>query len=230
MSRQGIEPENQIVLKRPRQKDRLVQHSSSTSIPKSLVSNVQPFDMFLVIRGFQDNMSNWVSGLIQQQDGCLQMVAQTANLGRAQQKQLAHTVAKRAAMPSLDDQVSHLRAQLAHREAQLEQVRAERDNHFVQEEEEVLAYVRLLSSEAKDWRSRVAADAEEVLCRESAQAAQHATKAQEAMDKRYQARWGQAEAEPRDLCKSNSVQAQSVASKLQETPAALHCTRQTAPT
>ena len=92
--------------------------------------------MFPVIRGLQDNMSNVVSSLIQQQDGCLQMVAQRANLGRVQHEQLAHTVAQRAAMPSPNDQVSHLRlAQLAHREAQLEQVRAERDVHFVQKEE-----------------------------------------------------------------------------------------------
>ena len=60
-------------------------------------------------------------------------------------------------------------------------------------------------------------EAEEVLCQESAQAAQHATEAQEAMDKQYQARWRQAEAELRDLCKSNSAQAQSLASKLRET-------------
>ena len=60
----------------------------------------------------------------------------------------------------------------------LEQVRAERDNHFVQEEEEeVLAHVRLLSSEAKDWKSRVVTEAEEVLCREGAQVAQRATEA-----------------------------------------------------
>ena len=144
--------------------------------------------MFPVIRGVQDYMSNWMSSLIQQQDGCLQMVAQRANLGRVQQEQLAHTVAQRAAMPSPDDQVSYLRAQIAHREAQLEQVRAERDNHFIQEEEEeeeeeeeVLAHVGLLSSEAKDWKSRIATEAEEVLCRESAQAAQHATEAQAAM-------------------------------------------------
>ena len=81
----------------------------------------------------------------------------------------------------MTDQVSYLRAQLAHRDAQLEQVRAERDNHFVQEEE-VLAHMRLLSSEAKDWKSRVVTEAEEVLCRESAQLAQQATEAQEAMD------------------------------------------------
>ena len=60
-------------------------------------------------------------------------------------------------------------------------------------------------------------EAEEVLCRESAQAAQHATETQEAMDKQYQARWRQAEAEFRDLCQSNSAQVQSLASKLQET-------------
>ena len=46
-----------------------------------------------------------------------------------------HMHAQRAAMPSPNDQVSYLRVQLAHREAQLEQVRAEQDNHFVQEEE-----------------------------------------------------------------------------------------------
>ena len=59
--------------------------------------------------------------------------------------------------------------------------------------------MRLLSSEAKDWKSRVVTEAEEVLCWESAQAAQHATETQEAMDQQYQARWRQAEAELRDL-------------------------------
>ena len=68
-------------------------------------------------------------------------------------------------------------AQLAHREAQIEQVRAERDNHFIQEEK-VLAHVRLLSSEAKDWKSRVVTEAEEALCRKRAQAAHQATEAQ----------------------------------------------------
>ena len=69
----------------------------------------------------------------------------------------------------------------------------ERDNHFVQEEEEVLAHMRLLSSEAKDWKSRVVTEAEEVLCRESAQMAQQATEAQEAMDQHYKAKWQQAD-------------------------------------
>ena len=46
-----------------------------------------------------------------------------------------------------------LRAQVALRDAQIEQVKAQRDSHFVQEEE-VLAHMRLLSSEAKDWKSR----------------------------------------------------------------------------
>ena len=91
--------------------------------------------MFPVICGVQDHMSSWMNSLIQQQDGRLQTVAQRANLGRVQQEQLAHTVAQRAAMPSPNDQASYLRAQLAHREAQLEQVCAERDNHFIQEEE-----------------------------------------------------------------------------------------------
>ena len=109
-------------------------------------------------------------------------------MGRIQQEQLAQQVARRSMMPSTTDQVSYLRAQLAHRDAQLEQVRAERDNHFVQEEE-VLAHMRLLSSEAKDWKSRVVTEAEEVLCRESAQAAQQATEVQEAMDQHYKAKW-----------------------------------------
>ena len=110
-------------------------------------------------------------------------------MGRVQQEQLAQQVAQRSMMPSMTDQVSYLRAQLAHRDAQLEQVRAERDNHFVQEEDEVLAHMRLLSSEAKDWKSRVVTEAEEVLCRESSQIAQQATEAQEAMDQHYKARW-----------------------------------------
>ena len=217
MSRQGNEPESQIVLKRPRQEDRLIQHSTSNSIPRSIVPNVQGFDMFPVIRAVQDHMSNWMSSLIQQQDGCLQMVAERVTMGRIQQEQLAHAVAQRAAMPSPNDQVSYLRAQLAHREAQLEQVRAERDNHFVQKNE-VLAHMRLLNSEAKDWKSRVVTETEEVLCRESAQVAQQATETQEAMDQHYKARWNQAEADLRDLCQSNSAQAHP-----------LHHTRETAP-
>ena len=145
--------------------------------------------MFPAIRGVQDHMSNWMSSLIQAQDGCLQTVAQSVTMGKVQQEQLAQTVAQRAALPSPSDQVSYLRAQLARREAQLEQVRAERDNHFVQEEEEeVLAHMGLLSSEAKDRKSRVATEAEEALCRESAQVAQQATKAQEAMDQHYKAK------------------------------------------
>ena len=215
MSRHGNEPESQIVLKRPRQEDRLVQHVTSNSIPRSIVSNVQSFDMFPAIRGVQDHMSTWMSSLIQAQDGCLQMAAQRATMGRTQQEQLAQTVAQRATMPSTSDQVSYLRAQFAHREAQLEQVRAERDNHFIQEE--VLAHMRLLSSEARNWKCRVVTEAEELLCRESAQVAQQATKTQEAMDQHYKAKWRQAKADLRSLCQSNSAQVQSLASELQET-------------
>ena len=82
--------------------------------------------------------------------------------------------------------------------------------------------MRLLSSEAKDWKSRVVTEAEEVLCRESAQTAQQATKAQEAMDQHYKARWQQAEADLKALCQSNSAQAQSLASKLHETNEYVH--------
>ena len=102
-----------------------------SSTPRSIVSSVQGFDVFPAIRGVQGHMSNWMSSLIQAQDGCLQTVAQRATMGRVQQEQLAQNVAQCTMMPSTSDQVSYLRAQLAHREAQLEQVRAERDNHFV---------------------------------------------------------------------------------------------------
>ena len=145
------------------------------SIP-TLRRESRGIDIIPAIRGVQDHMSTWMSSLIHAQDGCLQMVAQRASMGRVQQEQLAQQVAQRSTMPSMTDQVSYLRAQLAHRDAQLEQVRAERDNHFVQEEE-VLAHMRLLSNEAKDWKSRVVTEAEEVLCRESAQFAQQATEA-----------------------------------------------------
>ena len=60
-------------------------------------------------------------------------------------------------MPSPNkDQVQYLRAQLVHKDTQLEQVRSERDTHFVQEEE-LLAHMRLHSSEVKDWKSRAVA-------------------------------------------------------------------------
>ena len=137
-------------------------------------------------------------------------------MGRSQQEHLAHQVAIRSTMPSTNNQVAYLRAQLALRDAQIEQVKAERDNHFVQEEE-VLAHMRLLSSEAKDWKSREVTEAEEALCRESAQMAQQATEAQEAMDQHYKAKWQQGEADLTALCQSNSAQVQSFASKMHET-------------
>ena len=187
MSRQGKEPESQMVLKRPRQEDRLAQCSSTPSMPASITPRFQGIDIVPAIRGVHEHMSTWMSSLINVQDGCLQTVAQRASMSRAHQEHLAQQVAQRSMMPSMTDQVAYLRAQLAHRDAQLEQVRAERDNHFVQEEE-VLAHMRLLSSEAKDWKSRVVTEAEEVLCRESAQIAQQATEAQEAMDQHYKAK------------------------------------------
>ena len=81
----------------------------------------------------------------------------------------------------------------------------------------MLTHMRLLSSEAKDWKSRVVTETEQALCEETAQAAQHATVVQKAMDKQFQARWRQAEAKLRDLCKSNRAQVQTLAAKLQET-------------
>ena len=77
--------------------------------------------------------------------------------------------------------------------------------------------MRLLSSEAKDWRSRVVTEAEEVLCRESAQMAQNDTETQEAMDQHFKAKWQKAESDLKAVCQSNSAQVQSFASKMHET-------------
>ena len=132
MSRQGNEPESQIVLKRPRQEDRPIQHSFNSK------KHSLECPWFRHVPGHPRGPGSyvWMSNLIQSQDGCLQMVAQRVNMGRVQQEQLAQNVAQRAMMSSTSYQVSYLRAQLAHREAHLDQVRAGRDNHFVQEEEE----------------------------------------------------------------------------------------------
>ena len=161
----------------------------------SIVPRVQGIDLMPTIRGVHEHMSTWMSSLINAQDGCLQAVAHRASMGKTHQEHLAQQVALRSTMPSTNNQVAYLRAQLALRDAQIEQVKAQRDSHFVQEEEEVLAHMRLLSSEAKDWKSRVATEAEEVLCRESAHMAHQATEAQEAMDQHYKAEWQQAEAD-----------------------------------
>ena len=105
------------------------------------------------------------------------------------------------------DQIQYLRTRLAHRETQLEHVRSERDTHFVQEKE-LLAHMRLLSREAKDWTSRVVSEAEQVLVKESAEAAHKANEIQETMDKQFQTCWSQAEAQLRDMYESNSAQVQ----------------------
>ena len=206
-----------MVLKRPTREDQLAPRLQAQSIPMSMVPRFQGIDLMPTIRGVHEHMSTWMNSLIDAQDGCLQMVAHRASMGRSQQEHLAQQVAQRSAMPSTNNLVAYLRAQLALRDAQIQQVKAERDNHFVQEEEEVLAHMRLLSSEAKDWKSRVVTEAEELLCRESAQMAQQATEAHEAMDQHYMAKWQQAEADLTALCQSNSAQVQSFASKMHET-------------
>ena len=54
----------------------------------------------------------------------------------------------------------------------------------------------------------------QVLCKESAEAVHRTTEAQEAMDRQLQAR--QAEAKLRDMCESNSTQAQTLAASQRE--------------
>ena len=75
MSRQEKEPENQMVLKRPRQEDRLAQCSSTPSMQASITPRFQGIDIVPAIRGVHDHMSTWMSSLINVQAGCLQMVA-----------------------------------------------------------------------------------------------------------------------------------------------------------
>ena len=58
--------------------------------------------------------------------------------------------------------------------------------------------------------------AEQALHKQSAEATHITTEVQEAMDKRFQARWRQAEAELRDVCESNSAQVQTLAARLRE--------------
>ena len=68
------------------------------------------------ICSFQNNMTYWVSSLISQQDGRLRTAAQQATQGKLRQEQLAQTVAQSAPSSSPTS-----RAQLAHKDAQLEQ-------------------------------------------------------------------------------------------------------------
>ena len=123
-------------------------------IPRSIVSTATTLNTSPFICGFQDKVTSWMSSLINQQDGCLQWLPGRRRKVESNQEQLAQSVAHRAAMRTQNDQVQYLRALLAHRDAQFEHVCSERDTHFVQEEEEeVLAHMRLLSCEAKDWKS-----------------------------------------------------------------------------
>ena len=110
MSRHGEEPESQMVLKRPRQEDKLAPRLQA---PMSMVPRIQGIDLMPTIRGVHEHMSIWMSSLINAQDGCLQAVAHRASTGRSQQEQLAHQVALRFTMPSTTNQVAYLRAQLA---------------------------------------------------------------------------------------------------------------------
>ena len=68
--------------------------------------------------------------------------------------------------------------------------------------------MRLLNSEANLWKSRVVNEAEQMLVRESAETAHRTTEVQKTMDKQFQTRWKEAEAQLRDMRESNSGLAQ----------------------
>ena len=65
--------------------------------------------------------------------------------------------------------------------------------------------MRLLSSEANQWKSRVVNEAEQMLVRESAETAHRTTEVQKTMDKQFQTRWKEAKAQLRDMRESNSA-------------------------
>ena len=57
-------------------------------------------------------------------------------------------------------------------------------------------------------------EAEQTLVEKPAETAQRATEVQEAMDKQFQTRWRQAEAQLQYMCESNNAQAQQLAKNL----------------
>ena len=149
--------------------------------------------------GFQDNMMSWMCSLMNEQGGCLQMVARQASQGRLRQEQLAQMVAMRAPnMPSPDrDQAQYRRPQLVHRDAHLERVRSERDTHFVQKEE-LLAHTRAYSAvKLRTGSPEWSAKRNKYFFKETAEATHRTNEVQEAMDRQFQAHWRQAEAQPR---------------------------------
>ena len=175
MSRQEKQPESRLVCQQPKQArehDTDAHQRLIESMPWSIVASGAPLNMLPFIRGCQDNMTNWMSSLINQLDGCLRMVAQRAGFGRQRQKQIVQTVAMCAPWtPSLDrDQVQYLR-----------------DHSSCTKK--LLAHMRLLSSEAKDWKSRVVSEAEQVLVQESAKTEQRTNEVRGNMDKLFQTRW-----------------------------------------
>ena len=96
-------------------------------------------------------------------------------MGRQRQECLDQAVAVMTPRSSSlgRDHVKYLQEQLTYKDTQLEHAGSQCDTHFVQEEE-LLAHVRLLSSEAKDWNSHFVSETEHVLVMESAEAAHHA--------------------------------------------------------
>ena len=79
-----------------RQHDADARQSITPSILKSIIASGTPLNMSHFIHGFQDNTTSWMNSLINQQDGCMHMVAHRASFGRLRQEQLAQTVAMRA--------------------------------------------------------------------------------------------------------------------------------------
>ena len=71
------------------------------------------------------------------------------------------------------------------------------------------------ATKQKEWKSRVVSETERVPVREPAEAAQKTNEVQKTMDKQFQTRWRETEAQLRDVYESNSAQAQQLAASLQ---------------
>ena len=72
--------------------------------------NMLPF-----IRGFQGNMTHWMSNLISQLDGCMRLVGQWSSMGFQRQERLEQTIAMMtptSASPDRDH-IKHLQKHLA---------------------------------------------------------------------------------------------------------------------
>ena len=179
-----MQPESRLVCQQPkraRQRDTDAHQSITTSIPRSIVASGTPLNMSPFIRGFSgqhdelDEQTGWVPA-----HGC-----STSNHWKTATKAIGTSVAMRALRTLLPDrdQVQDLHGQLAHRETQLEHTSDQNEIFILSKKKNYLRTLVHSAAEQKTGKSREASEAEQVLVRQSAEAAQKANEVQAAMDK-----------------------------------------------